>query len=454
MDNDRILNERYRIQSELGKGSFGVTYLAKDINQPNQPQCVIKQLQLGTLVGLDKEEAKRRFEKEAETLNKLGHHSQIPQLWDSFTEDHQLYLVQEYINGKDLSKIITDGKGWSEGQVIGLLYDVLEILKFIQQQNPPIIHRDINPKNLIQRESDRRIVLIDFGAVKAIIDTSEDETELTLPFGTGDYRAEEQKNGKPCLQSDIYGLGKTALFALTGNPPRRLNYLQNGCVIWPEEIEVSNSLKQIIDKMVQRESSDRYATAAEALEELAPLHKIGETVDGYTLKAIWEGEEFSQTYLAYQNDSPDHPHIVKRIIHSTSEGTESATFFEAEEKVSSEEDRNSRKKLIKVVSKNQDVYLITKQVTISQAGRGKKDTKDKIKKNIPTFSHVQKPAIILLILGLLSFCSYIFIYKVAKIPDCFEHVPNVPAPKVLKQNWFNYGHSSTFVTIRDSIEKK
>ena len=286
MTEELILNERYQIESILGQGSFGVTYLSKDITQRNKPLCVIKKLKLSTFAGLDEKEAAKRFEREAETLNKLGKHDRIPQFWDFFIEDDEFYLVQEFIDGQDLSKEINPDQRWSESQVIGLLYDVLEILKFIHQQNPPIIHRDINPKNLIRRKSDGRIVLIDFGAVKEIIATSEDETELTRPFGTGGYIAEEQNNGKPCLQSDIYGLGKTALFALTGKPPRRFKYLQNGCVIWKQEIEVSNSLKQIIDKMVRRKSSDRYGTAAEALKELAPLHKIGKTVHGYALKAL------------------------------------------------------------------------------------------------------------------------------------------------------------------------
>ncbi len=452
MANDRILNERYRLQPELGKGSFGVTYLAEDIKKPNQPQCVIKQLQLSTLVGLDKEEAKRRFEKEAETLNKLGKHDRIPQLWNYFIEDDELYLVQEFIDGQDLSKEISPDQRWSEGQVIGLLYDVLEILKFIQQQNPPIIHRDINPKNLIQRESDRRIVLIDFGAVKEIIETSKDETELTLPFGTGDYRAEEQKNGKPCLQSDIYGLGKTALFALTGNSPRKLNCLPNGCVIWPEEIEVSNSLKQIIDKMVQRESSDRYATAAEALEELAPLHKIGETVDGYTLKAIWEGEEFSQTYLAYKYNNPNDAYIVKGIIPQALEQRQSdlgeqEIIYIKKSNYHEVQDIFKPKILLKyfsypVNSKIAWLVIILASILGGISIKIPPKTPSPIQPEIP--SHIttnpspsEPPNI------------------VDKILDCFEDVPNVPNPKDLRpDSLFNYGHSSTFVTVRKSIEKK
>lgn len=280
MDNDRILNERYRIQSELGKGSFGVTYLAKDITQQNKPQCVIKKLKLKlSTLGMKKEEAERRFKKEAETLKKLKH-DRIPQFWDDFIEDDELYLVQEFIDGQDLSKEISPGQRWSQGQVIGLLYDVLETLKFIHQQNPPIIHRDINPRNLIKRKSDRRIVLIDFGAVKEVVTTSEGETSSTIVIGTPDYMPEEQKKGKPSIQSDIYALGMTGFYALTGNLPRRLKYLENSCIDWPEEVDTSDSLKGIIDKMVQRKSSDRYATAAEVLDQLAKLHKIGATVNG------------------------------------------------------------------------------------------------------------------------------------------------------------------------------
>ncbi len=201
MDKGEILNERYEVKKTLSQGGFGITYLAQDITEADRPLCVIKKLQLRTDIGLNMAEAETRFQREAETLKQLGNHAQIPQFWDYFIDGDEFYLVQEYIDGQDLRGEITDGKRWSQGKVIGLLYDVLQILKFIQGQNPPIIHRDINPRNLIKRKSDRRIVLIDFGAVKEVVTTSEGETSSTIVIGTPDYTPEEQKRVNPLFRA-------------------------------------------------------------------------------------------------------------------------------------------------------------------------------------------------------------------------------------------------------------
>lgn len=156
---DTILRNRYRIVQFLGSGSFGDTYIAEDIDLPGHPKCVVKQLKPKTSEPEVLQVARRLFESEAEILYRLGHLSnQIPKLFAHFEENGEFYLVQEFIDGYDLSAEIIPGSQWSEAEVIKLLQEILQVLTIVHQEN--IIHRDIKPQNLMRRR-DGKIVLID-----------------------------------------------------------------------------------------------------------------------------------------------------------------------------------------------------------------------------------------------------------------------------------------------------
>jgi serine/threonine-protein kinase len=265
----QILGARYGIIRELGAGGFGRTYLAKDMQLPGQPPCVVKQLQPPSSDPSVLAIAKRLFNTEAEILYKLGTHDQIPQLLAHFEENQALYLVQEFIDGDDLSRELIRGKPLSEPEVIALLQDVLKILEFVHQQN--VIHRDIKPSNLIRRARDGKLVLIDFGAVKEI-SSQGISAGSTIRIGTPGYMALEQLAGHPRPNSDIYALGQTAIQALTGIFPYELPVdRQTGEVIWRDQTQVSPPLADIIDKMVRCHLRDRYQSATEVLEDLERL---------------------------------------------------------------------------------------------------------------------------------------------------------------------------------------
>jgi serine/threonine-protein kinase len=136
-------------------GGFGQTYIAQDTRRPGNPICVVKHLKPGTDPRVF-DTAKRLFNSEAETLEKLGNHDQIPRLLAYFDENQEFYLVQEYIEGHTLAEELIPGKRWSESQVIQLLQEVLEILEFVHRQG--VIHRDIKPDNIIRRASDNKLV--------------------------------------------------------------------------------------------------------------------------------------------------------------------------------------------------------------------------------------------------------------------------------------------------------
>jgi serine/threonine-protein kinase len=219
-----ILRQRYRIvkELELKKGGFGETYLAEDLDIPVTPKpfCVVKRLKP---TEIDRDSI-RLFEQEARILYELGqNHDQIPKLYAHFQEGEDFYIIQEFIEGKDLTNEISPGKKLSEIDVIQLLKDTLEILVYVHDNK--VIHRDIKPDNIMRRK-DGKLVLIDFGAIKQINTTTaaikSGSTTRTIGIGTRGYTPLEQAMGKPKFSSDIYALGMTAIQALIDLSPRLL----------------------------------------------------------------------------------------------------------------------------------------------------------------------------------------------------------------------------------------
>ena len=263
-----ILRGRYKITKLLGRGGFGETYLAEDGDRPGNPICVVKQLQPISNSPNVLKAAQRLFNNEAEILYKLGNHEQIPQLLAHFEENNQFYLVQEFIDGHDLSEEITPNRRWTEEQVIAFLKDVLIVLQFVHEQN--VIHRDIKPSNLIRRRRDGKIFLIDFGVVKEIqLPTTQNNTYSTISVGTPGYVPNEQLGGKPRVSSDIYALGITAIQALTRLYPEQIaENSQTGEILWRQNAQVSDRLANILDLMVKSHFRDRYQSVEEVLNDL------------------------------------------------------------------------------------------------------------------------------------------------------------------------------------------
>jgi serine/threonine-protein kinase len=289
MQQGQILRSRYQIIKFLGSGGFGETHLAQDVDLPGNPKCVVKHLKPKSLEPEVLDEAKKLFEREAETLYKLGNDSnQIPKLFAHFREGREFYLVQEYIEGEEISRELTTGKKLSEFETIGLLKGILEALTVAHKKN--IIHRDIKPQNLMRRRLDRKIILIDFGAVKEIgvlTINKKGLTSLTKAVGTPGYMPSEQSNGKPKLSSDIYAVGMVGIKALTGKNPENLPVNQEtGNIIWQNEAEVSNRLANILNRMVHEYFPQRYKHAMEVLEVLSEMRiKVNPSGQGQTSKA-------------------------------------------------------------------------------------------------------------------------------------------------------------------------
>ena len=270
----QILGGQYKIIQKLGYGAFSQTYIAEDTIQFNA-KCIVKQLKPLALTPDTLEVAKHLFEKEAQLLYHLGsHHNQIPQLLAYFQENQEFYLVEEFIDGHDLSEELTPGKQLSESYIIALLQSILEPLAFVHQQN--VIHQDIKPHHLIRRKRDNKIVLIDFATVKELAVTqiinSQGETRVGTIIGTPGYIPSEQGRGKPKFSSDVYAVGIIGIQALTG---LTLGQLQEDTetweIIWRDQVEVSPQLAEVLDKMVRYDFRHRYQSAGEALQAVQQL---------------------------------------------------------------------------------------------------------------------------------------------------------------------------------------
>jgi serine/threonine-protein kinase len=268
------LRDRYRATRVLGQGGFGATFLAKDESLPGRPTCVIKQLRPAVTTPDVLQMARELFEREAATLAKIGDHPQIPRLLDYFALDQEFYLVQQYVSGFTLQQEVRRSGALDEEQVKRVLSEVLSILHYIH--NHQVIHRDIKSANIIRRELDSKLVLIDFGAVKdqvsQTVTASEDEAFTAFAVGTSGYAPPEQMAMRPVYASDVYALGVTCVYLLTGKSPRELGYdSRTGELQWRDRVRISDPFANVIGKMLEASVYHRYQSVSEVLQALEDL---------------------------------------------------------------------------------------------------------------------------------------------------------------------------------------
>lgn len=267
-----LLNNRYQVIQVLGAGGFGETFLAEDTHMPSLRRCVIKQLKPISNDPKTYQIIQDRFKREAATLEHLGEASdQIPKLYAYFPENGQFYLVQEWIQGQTLTQMV-EAKGYiAEKTVREILFSLLSVLDYVHSKG--IIHRDIKPDNVILRTQDNKPVLIDFGAVKETIRTvinPSGQPLQSLVIGTPGYMPSEQAIGRPVYATDIYSLGLTAIYLLTGKQPQELETdPQTGQILWQQYAAgISPELFRVLSQAIEPRPSDRYSTASKMLYAL------------------------------------------------------------------------------------------------------------------------------------------------------------------------------------------
>ena len=307
-----IVDDRYQIIQKLGRSEMEKTYLAKDLQDVVDGKCVVEQLSFEGENEAHWRIIQEYLFNEIVVLERLGDHPQIPQLYNHFTKDKQLYLVREYIDGDNLKQEV-ERKLFDEAATIYLLQDSLRILDFVHKTN--VIHRDVQPAHLLRRKQDNAYVLINFGAIRDLEATEinlQGKLILNQPIGNWVYSAPEQKIGESNFSSDIYALGRSAVYALTGKSPQELEQTN---IDWRSQCQISDKLEAILSKMMSPILESRYHSALEVLKDLRPLLKIKQLVGGrYTITSYLGGHEGVETYLAdnlrrqYQS-----PCLIKQI---------------------------------------------------------------------------------------------------------------------------------------------
>ncbi|MDT9189492.1 MAG: serine/threonine-protein kinase [Limnospira sp. PMC 894.15] len=270
-----ILDGRYLTERLLGQGGFGAAFLARDRRSPSLRTCVVKQfLPAGDLGPQQLAIAQGLFEREAQVLDRLGHqHPQIPNLlayfpleatgWQTRTPQQFFYLVQEYIDGQNLEQELSSRGPFSETEVLEVMREILNILEFVHGED--VIHRDIKPSN-IMRDRSGTLHLLDFGAVKEV--TQAPGNKSTGIYSAG-FAPPEQMRGRSVYPStDLYALAVTAIMLLTAKDPEDLFDNYSNAWIWKDQVTISDSLANILDRMLQPTPSDRFGAATEVLTAL------------------------------------------------------------------------------------------------------------------------------------------------------------------------------------------
>ena len=271
----QLLNDRYQVIRTLGAGGFGETYLAEDTYMPSKRSCVVKQLrpihnnpQIYQLV-------QERFQREAAILEELGGaNEQIPALYAYFSSSGQFYLVQEWIEGDTLTGKVQKQGLFSEGAVQELFMNLLPVLDYVHSKH--IVHRDIKPDNIIVRHRDGKPVLIDFGAIRESMGTvvnSQGNPTSSIVIGTPGYMPSEQAAGRPVYSSDLYSLGMTVIYLLTGKQAQQLETdSQTGEIVWRQYANhVSPIMARVIERAIAYHPRDRYPTARAMLDSLQSI---------------------------------------------------------------------------------------------------------------------------------------------------------------------------------------
>lgn len=255
----RLQDQKYEIVRELGVGGQGFAYLANDLESGKE--IVLKEFVLPVYVDINaRKQALDRFEQEARLLTKLEH-SQVVKLHGFFVEDHRAYLALEHIDGENLRQIVSRQGALSEDTVRHLAAQMIDILAYLHNLAPPLVHRDFKPDNLILNK-DGTLKLIDFNVAQQV-----ESTTTGTVVGKQAYLPPEQFRGQATAKSDIYAMGATLYFLLTGADPVPISTsspLAGG-------VQVSGEIDDWIQQLTALDENQR--PSAEALKHILSFNE-------------------------------------------------------------------------------------------------------------------------------------------------------------------------------------
>ena len=297
---DVLLGNRYKIEDQLSQKSGRTTFLAEDTH--NHEKVIIKILRFNDSFQWDD---LKLFEREANTLKNITHPA-IPRYLDYFEVDEEdvrgFALVQTYIDAPSLQTVIKEGRTFTEAELVEFAEKMLDILDYLHQQKPPIIHRDIKPSNILitnrSGNSIGEVYLVDFGSVQTV--ARKEEGTITI-VGSYGYMPLEQFTGQTTIASDLYSLGMTIIYAITGSHPSQLTQ-SNGLVQFDSH-NISNRFALWLKKMTYPYLDRRFQSAQLARQAL-------KTYNNSLQKKIGFYMDKSLKKRAIVNRSPDALEII------------------------------------------------------------------------------------------------------------------------------------------------
>jgi predicted Ser/Thr protein kinase/phage FluMu protein Com len=265
-----MLHGRYRIEKLLAMGGFGAVYLATDTKGSN------RQVAIKDMICADKQEFAIRlnfFRREAEILKSLESIPVVPRVYDLIEQGESAHLVLEFIRGKDLLKIMeaADNKPFPIAQVIEWGKGICDVLTHMHTQQPPLVHRDLKPDNIMLLEDQRTIKMIDFGTARDLGRSAKERQAAKTRVYTEGYAPPEQIVGKPEPRSDLFALAGTLYHLATGKAPEGFytardleEQLGNGGTIPADQ----RWFYELIKINLSEDVKDRYFTAKEIRQDL------------------------------------------------------------------------------------------------------------------------------------------------------------------------------------------
>lgn len=248
-----VLEDRYEIEAPIGQGGMGAVYRARD--RSNERVVAVKQLRSDAGAGFENREMLERFEGEWQLLRTLNH-PRIPRMLDAFRVEECGYYVMEFIEGKSLDQVLkgfkSNGRRFPEELLLQYSLQILDVLEYLHGLPKSLLHRDVKPQNIIVREVDGELFLVDFGLARE----GGSATTKTL-VGTLGYAPLEQVKGHPEARSDLYALGATMWHMLVGEQPAPFDIPPLATV----RNDVHPALAEVVDRACQDNVNRRYANA-------------------------------------------------------------------------------------------------------------------------------------------------------------------------------------------------
>lgn len=254
-----IIDDKYEVLTQIGKGGMSVVYLAMD--KRLNKQWAVKEIRK-TSSGKKNEVIVNSLVAEANLMKKLDHPA-LPRIVDIIDNGETIYVVMDYIEGESLDKILKEYGPQPQDVVIEWAKQLCDALGYLHSQKPPIIYRDMKPANIMLKP-EGNLKVIDFGIAREYKETNLSDTTV---MGTNGYAPPEQHGSRQTdARSDIYALGMTIHHLLTGADPRPADYMYAPIRQWNPHL--SSGLERVVDKCTALDPADRYQSCNELMYAL------------------------------------------------------------------------------------------------------------------------------------------------------------------------------------------